>query len=149
MQTKQHAHRKTLIKTELAMWHWLGRLRSNTRIILASVLFGVLAIGGITLTTAMLESSPAQPLPASSYSPPQHVAKHAAPHSEHVSQKPVTAPGTHLAKYPRDYVIVRSGDSLWSLAQKYLHDPYKWTYLAQRNHLSSPETLHIGQRIWL
>lgn len=44
-------------------------------------------------------------------------------------------------------VIVQSGDSLWAIAQTYLGDGSKYTYLAQLNNISSPYYIYVGQTI--
>lgn len=44
---------------------------------------------------------------------------------------------------------VKYGDTLWDIAQKYLGDPYKYTYLAQINNIPNPSLIYVGQVIKL
>ena len=44
-------------------------------------------------------------------------------------------------------VTVQKGDSLWGIAQTYLGDGTKYTYLAQLNDISSPYYIYVGQTI--
>lgn len=44
-------------------------------------------------------------------------------------------------------VTVEKGDSLWAIAQTYLGNGTKYTYLAQLNGISSPYYIYVGQKI--
>lgn len=44
---------------------------------------------------------------------------------------------------------VKRGDTLWGIAQTYLGDPYKYTYLAQINNIPNPSLIYVGQVIKL
>lgn len=44
---------------------------------------------------------------------------------------------------------VQRGDTLWGIAQTYLGDPYKYTYLAQINNIPNPRLIYVGQVIKL
>jgi nucleoid-associated protein YgaU len=143
-------HRKALIKSELAVWHWLGRVREHIGAIVASVLTGVLLVGGVTLgLTFLQEPSPAgapAAQPTAQHYTPRHAA-HKAPLEVH---HPRVEPIRHvLVKHERNYIVVRPGDSLWLIAERYLHDAGKWIELAQKNHLANPNVLEVGQRIHL
>lgn len=158
------SNHKKLVKAELAAWHLIAETgpiaavgRSvrhvHAKFIGIAVLVGSLLIGlttvGVFLTTGNEGQPASAPVPAVRHA--DHTGKHRLPHSEHVSKLPVTEPGSHRAKHERDYVIVRAGDSLWSIAAKYLHDPYKWSALWEKNQgtVKNPSQLVIGQRIYL
>lgn len=162
-------HHKKRLKAELALWHFIadsgpmaavGRAtkRGTARLIGVIAIIGSLAIGA-TAIGLFLNATPTA-VDASSVPPvsTSHVAKHRAlPHSEHLHKtKTATVPGSHLHKHHRDYVIVRSGDSLWTIAQRYLAGPTGSTpsqlvqivqHLEQINDLSNASVLEVGQRI--
>lgn len=150
MQTQTKSHRKAVIKTELAVWRILGKIRDNFGIAIWSVLTGSLLVGGISLTSVLLHSSPPSSGPAvlpSAHVPSYH-AKHSGGSADHA---PVPVHKEHhRPRHMRDFVVVRPGDTLWSLAKRYLHSPYQWTDLWQKNpQVTNPSQLHVGERIHL
>jgi len=46
-------------------------------------------------------------------------------------------------------VTMKSGDSLWVLAQKYLKDPLKWKYIADLNKIANPNKIRVGTVIYI
>ena len=44
---------------------------------------------------------------------------------------------------------VKSGDSLWSIAENELKDGYKWTDIAKENSISNPDSIEEGQKLTL
>lgn len=48
-----------------------------------------------------------------------------------------------------DYVIVKSGDTLWGIAEKHLGSGSKYKQLAAINHLKNPDLIYVGQKIYL
>jgi LysM domain len=161
-------HRKSVVKAELAAWHIvadtgplaaIGRgVRSiHARFLGIAVLVGSVLIGLTTVGVFLTSASDQQPPGGSPVPAVSHIARHKLPHPEHVSKKPVTEPGTHLRKHDRNYVIVRAGDSLWAIAERYLtgmHATNEQVVLAVqklelRNHLTSASILEVGQRVHL
>ena len=47
-----------------------------------------------------------------------------------------------------NYTVSR-GDTLWKIAMSQYGDPYKWTSIAQVNHLTNPNVIHIGNSLKL
>ncbi|MCY6379256.1 5'-nucleotidase C-terminal domain-containing protein [Hoeflea prorocentri] len=43
--------------------------------------------------------------------------------------------------------IVKEGDNLWTLAEKYLGDPFKWGDIAKANPDQNPHRLEVGQQL--
>ncbi len=43
--------------------------------------------------------------------------------------------------------VVTKGESLWSIAQKYYGDGFKWKEIAEANKITNPDILEIGQTI--
>lgn len=49
--------------------------------------------------------------------------------------------------HPRTYVV-QSGDTLWGIASKFLHEPWRWPELMEANPaIGRPERLQVGDRI--
>lgn len=49
-----------------------------------------------------------------------------------------------VAKNPQEQqrtYVVKSSESLWDIAETEYHDGYKWTLIAQANHLANPDTI--------
>jgi LysM repeat protein len=51
------------------------------------------------------------------------------------------------AKKSTEVYVVRPGDSLWAIAERYLGDGNRYLELARYNHISNPSLLRTGQRI--
>jgi len=49
---------------------------------------------------------------------------------------------------PKEY-IVKSGDTLWAIAKKFLNDGSRYTELAELNNISNPNLIYVGQKIIL
>jgi len=66
----------------------------------------------------------------------------------HLSAPVLTAPlePSQPAAAPKVYVV-RSGDTLTSIAGAQCHDAQKWSSLASANHLGNGNTLTIGQKV--
>ncbi len=43
--------------------------------------------------------------------------------------------------------VVAEGENLWTLAEKYYNDGYKWTELAKANNIQNPGYLEVGQEL--
>lgn len=139
--------RRFFIQAELGVWHVLGKVREHLSAVAMAVAMGGALVGLVLLTTSFLQSPATQqasPVPSVS-------ATHTHSHHHGVVTTPAPAPHHKLTKPARDFVIVRHGDTLWGIAAKYLHDPYKWSYLWQKNqgHIANPNQLVAGDRIWL
>ncbi len=61
------------------------------------------------------------------------------------NKKPKTQPG----KTSGQYVTVKSGDTLWSYAQKYYGNGAMWSKISQANNNLDPKKLQVGQRIFI
>jgi nucleoid-associated protein YgaU len=48
----------------------------------------------------------------------------------------------------KEYTVVR-GDSLWTIAEKSYGSGYKWTDIANANHLTNPDIIHAGNVLLL
>ncbi len=65
----------------------------------------------------------------------------------------VVIPGTpgHTdlkAPLPQPY-IVKKGDTLWGIAERYFRDPHKWMKIWEHNlYISNPDLIYPGNRIW-
>ena len=59
--------------------------------------------------------------------------------------KPIVASGevSSATTEKKSYTVV-AGDSLWSIAVKNYNDGYKWSAIAEANHLVHPDTIHAG-----
>ena len=149
--------KKLLTRVELRFWQSIDLVPAAYRKVrenighIALVVFlcgGVAAIG--VLTTSLL--TPQDTPGASGPLPSAHASETPVYHGKHEGHAHSKPPVHHkLAKHRRDYVVVRPGDTLWKIAQRYLKDPYKWSYLWQLNqgHIQNPNMLHVGERVWL
>ncbi len=45
------------------------------------------------------------------------------------------------------YYVVKRGDYLWKIAQRYYNDGYKWVEIARVNNLKNPNLLFAGQKL--
>ncbi len=45
--------------------------------------------------------------------------------------------------------VVKTGDSLWKIAQAAYNDGYRWLDIAKANKLSNPDVLLVGQKLYL
>jgi nucleoid-associated protein YgaU len=59
--------------------------------------------------------------------------------------KPTPPPPKPAPK--RRYHQVKSGDTLWDLAQEYYGNPYKWSTIAEANGSPDPRKLEIGRKL--
>ena len=46
-----------------------------------------------------------------------------------------------------DEVVIKQGETLWSISGKYLNDPNKWIYIAKYNNLTNPDVLSANTKI--
>jgi peptidoglycan hydrolase-like protein with peptidoglycan-binding domain len=53
----------------------------------------------------------------------------------------------YIAKEDADSYVVKAGDSLWAIAEKYLGDGSKYKELAELNGIENPEEINVGQVI--
>lgn len=52
------------------------------------------------------------------------------------------------ASFPKEYTVV-AGDHLWSIAEKFYEDGYKWTLIASENNIQNPDIILPGQELTL
>ena len=45
--------------------------------------------------------------------------------------------------------VVKKGDSLWSIAKRYLGSGFKYKDIAKSNNISNPDDIEVGQKIIL
>lgn len=50
--------------------------------------------------------------------------------------------------YNGEYIVVK-GDSLWNIAVKNYNDGYKWVEIAEKNNISNPGVIEIGDKLLL
>lgn len=154
MHRKQTKNRKAIVKAELAFWTIISAIRVRTVAawaLLAGML-GASATGAVFLANDSSQPKHAAMTPRPTALAPQHTGYrgiHAGDYAPTDMFQAIHHP--NKAHHARDYVIVRAGDTLTSLAQKYLHDPDKWSLLWEKNqgHISNPNLLHVGQVIYL
>ncbi|HVZ12153.1 MAG TPA: LysM peptidoglycan-binding domain-containing protein [Patescibacteria group bacterium] len=48
---------------------------------------------------------------------------------------------------PKDIYTVKSGDNLWSIAQNYYDDGYKWNLIAKANNIQNPNVINQGTNL--
>jgi nucleoid-associated protein YgaU len=60
----------------------------------------------------------------------------------------VSSPETDDKKKENEY-IVKSGDTLWSIAQSNYKNGYNWVNIARANKLSNPDNIVVGQKVSL
>jgi nucleoid-associated protein YgaU len=58
-------------------------------------------------------------------------------------------PGTTLTEGDKTYYVVKSDDSLWSIAETVYNDGYSWTKIADVNNISNPDTIFTGDKLLL
>ncbi len=52
------------------------------------------------------------------------------------------------AEFPQPYVIKR-GDTLWGISERFFKDPYKWVKIWEGNlYISNPDLIYPGNEIW-
>lgn len=109
------------------------KTRRTPRALLAAVLGGALTLAGVLAWSP----SPQEPvvMPAITLSAPDLTAALRVP----VPAAPLPPP---LRLYS-----VRSGDTLWTIAQKECHDGADWKKLAQASHIPDGNALRIGKVI--
>ncbi len=60
---------------------------------------------------------------------------------------PAPQPGTAVPAAAGQSVIIKQGDTLWALAQKYYGNGVRWREITQANGVTNPRKLQIGQTI--
>lgn len=60
---------------------------------------------------------------------------------------PSQQPGATLQKNGKTVYIVKEGDDLWSIADHFYHDSYKWTDIAEANNLADPSSIFSGNEL--
>lgn len=43
--------------------------------------------------------------------------------------------------------VVKKGDTLWDLAERYTHDPFRYPELARQSHIANPDLIYPGQTV--
>lgn len=159
--SKKLSLQKAVKKTELAFWKAL-----HARFIAAwTIVFGLLAslaYGSVYLAKESPRHLAPLPQPHPSASSREHGYHGRHSGSEASDWVPAKStgvptvgaqvnPGPTLAHHRRDYIVVRPGMSLWSIAKEYLGDPNKWAHLWEKNraHIPNPSILQVGERVYL
>lgn len=106
------------------------KTRKTPRAALAAVLGGALTLAGVLAWSPSAAPQPHVVMPAITLSAPDLTAALRVP-------EPVV-------KASKIYAV-RSGDNLWTIAQKQCHDGTDWKKLAAANHLPDGNALRIGQ----
>lgn len=60
---------------------------------------------------------------------------------------PSQQPGATVQKDGKTVYIVKEGDDLWSIADHFYHDSYKWTDIAKANNLTDPSSIFSGNEL--
>jgi chemotaxis signal transduction protein/LysM repeat protein len=63
---------------------------------------------------------------------------------------PVVAAPPPLAPHARSEEIIHivvKGDTLWDIAQRYIHDPYRYPELARLSNIKNPDLIYPGDRV--
>ena len=117
-----------------------------------------MAVGGTVPTAAT------NPPPRGGAAAPTRPPASAAPGGQRAASSPIAAPGTGAvkpaaalpdpaaaAKEAAQYIryVVRSGDTMSSIAEIWFGDPVKWDLIARANPLATPGRLTIGQELRL
>lgn len=58
-------------------------------------------------------------------------------------------PGTTITEGDKTYYVVKSNDSLWTIAETVYNDGYSWEKIATANNLSNPSTIFTGDKLLL
>ncbi|HEX7042968.1 MAG TPA: LysM peptidoglycan-binding domain-containing protein, partial [Patescibacteria group bacterium] len=60
---------------------------------------------------------------------------------------PSVMPGEVKVNGNNRVYTVKSGDDLWSIAEKFYESGYNWVDIAKANNLSSPDTINVGNEL--
>ncbi len=112
-----------------------------------------MAVGG------KVPTAPTNPPPRDGAATPARSPATAAPVGQRAASPPIAASGTGAvkpapgaaAKKPVDYIryVVRTGDTMSSIAETWFGDPVKWDLIARANPLADPGRLEVGQELRL
>ena len=59
----------------------------------------------------------------------------------------LTGTNTSIDQEGQEVYTVQKGDTLWSIAQTYYQDGFKWAQIAKDNNITTPSKIIVGQKI--